>query len=241
MKRLVFAVAAITAAIASMPVDAADFAAPEEADAALPSSYSWSGLYVGGTVGTVSATADVSNVLFEGFDPGIPNFTVEFSGMLAGVTVGANHQWDNVVAGIEADYSWSNAEGSYTDPVFNFTVSTRLQSLASLRGRLGFAVNQLLFYGTAGAAYGTLEGELQDVYQAGTVVTTDTQSMLGWTAGVGAEIAVADNVTLKGEALYYDLGTTTYEFFEGPGRINPVSSDAAVTGWLGWVGANFNF
>lgn len=238
MKRVVFGLATLLASAGCLPALAADpMVTP-------PANYSWSGLYAGGTLGIVSVNADVGNILFEGDDLGAPEFAIETNGGLAGVTLGLNQQWDNVVAGLEADYSWSNAEGSHTDPgPYNFTVIMRLQSLATLRGRLGLAVDGLLLYGTAGLAYGTVEGELHDVYQAGTVVTTDTQSMLGWTAGIGAEYAVADNVTLKAEGLYYDLGSATYEFYEGTDGHpwNPVSADGDIGGWLVRVGANFKF
>lgn len=243
MMRTRFVLAAIAVGSTCLPAMAADLIVSPEPEAMLPSSYSWSGAYIGGSVGFVTADSDVDNILFEGVASGIAPFTIDSSGWLAGVTVGVNQQWDNIVVGIEGDVSWASAEGTHEDPIAGFSITTRLQALATLRGRIGFAADQLLLYATAGLAYGSVEAELADDYPLplGTVVTTDTQGLFGWTAGVGAELAVADNISLKAEGLYYDLGSATYTFNEGPGGWNPATADAATTGWIARVGANFHF
>ena len=188
--------AATVVATTCVPAMAADLmVAPE---AMMPSSYSWSGPYIGGTVGVLNGSTDVSNILFEGAPSGLDPYTIDSSGWLAGLTVGVNQQWDNIVAGIEGDISWSNAEGTHDDALADYSITTRMQTFATIRGRVGFAVDQVLIYGTAGLAYGSTEGQLDDNYAGPTTITTkDTQSQFGWTAGAGVEVGVTDNISLK--------------------------------------------
>lgn len=202
--------------------------------------HDWSGLYVGGTVGVVTTEVDTSNVLFEGSDAGLGTISYSASGWLAGVTLGANMQMDGgLVAGIEGDYSLASADASFTNTDYGFTATARLQSLGTLRGRLGFSAGNVLIYGTGGLAMGQLEGQIDDTYGSDVVTTTDTASYFGWTAGAGAEVAVSDTMSLKGEALYYDLGSQGMTFNEGSGGWNPITNDSALTGWVGRVGINF--
>jgi outer membrane immunogenic protein len=240
--RISLLAAAIAVVSACSPVMAADLMVSSAPAAMMAASTDWTGPYIGGTVGVVNLSTDVDNILFEGTDSGLDPYTIDSSGWLAGLTVGVNQQWDNIVAGVEGDISWSNAEGTYTDDIAAYSITTRLKTFATLRARLGFAVDQLLLYGTAGLAYGSIEAQLDDDYAGPTTLTTtDTQGQFGWTAGLGAELAVSDNISIKAEGLYYDLGTATYEFPEGPPGYDMVSADGTTTGWLARVGANFRF
>jgi len=83
------------------------------------------------------------------------------SGGLAGAQVGCNYQVDRYVFGVEGDWDWSNIR-STSDAFFaafpnvgnpGFTnaprvdhVSTRLDSLATFRGRAGFCVGSFLWF-----------------------------------------------------------------------------------------------
>ena len=60
-------------------------------------------------------------------------------------------------------------------------------SLESLRGRLGFAFDKFLVYGTGGVAF-------EDFNDS------------GWVAGGGVEYAFTPNWSVKVEYLYFDLG-----------------------------------
>src|SRR5437016_931723 len=50
----------------------------------------------------------------------------------------------------------------------------------TVRGRAGYAFNNILFYGTAGLAFGELRGVTFGGF-------SDSHTNAGWTAGVGAE------------------------------------------------------
>lgn len=233
MTTRLFAAAISLAALAATPALATDLTgAPADVT-------DWSGVYIGGTVGYVNADVDTSNILFEGDPSGIDPFSTTATGWLAGVTLGGNMQMDNIVVGVEGDYSVASAEGSHTDDDANFTSTARLQSLGTLRGRLGFAAGNMLLYGTGGLAFGHVEGQLDDVYNNGIITSKAGADYYGWTAGAGAEVAMSDTMSIKGEALYYDLGSENLAFDEGSEGWEPTSSDNAVTGWIARVGLNF--
>lgn len=97
------------------------------------------------------------------------------SGGVVGGQVGCNYQRSGpVVLGIEADGQWSSLKNSfnssfpaYPDPgAPTFTVAARTENLSSklewfatLRGRIGFAFDRLLIYGTGGLAIGQIESQ----------------------------------------------------------------------------------
>ena len=92
--------------------------------------------------------------------------------------------------------------------------SRKLDWLGTTRVRVGYAVtpdNRLMIYGTGGIAYGGGSRHF-DVFD--NVDGWDwnggggSNTRVGWTIGAGAEYAFTDHITLKGEYLYYDLGST---------------------------------
>jgi outer membrane immunogenic protein len=96
---------------------------------------------------------------------------------VAGGQVGFNIQRGSVVAGIETDLDSVTANGGgYT---------------GTARGRLGLAVDRLLFYGTGGYAY------------AGSACTGCFAD--GWVAGTGVEYKLDKNWSIKGEYLHAEF------------------------------------
>jgi outer membrane immunogenic protein len=96
---------------------------------------------------------------------------------------------------------------------------SRLDYLGTVRGRIGYLFSpSLLFYGTAGFAYGgiTLNTFVDtDIISSLTSVRKDVQTYsnafsgitVGWTTGGGVEWMLAQNWSLKAEYLYYDVGS----------------------------------
>jgi outer membrane immunogenic protein len=93
-------------------------------------------------------------------------------GLLGGVQAGYNWQMDSLVFGIEGDISFtdmrrsrvlfdSDVDAEFGDVAWDDTgfdeafssVRTNLDFLASVRGRIGFAADNMLFYGTGGVAW----------------------------------------------------------------------------------------
>ena len=114
----------------------------------------------------------------------------ESDGWVAGGFAGYNFQQDSIVFGAEADLEWANVDSDDDDADVDWQ--------GSLRGRAGFAVDQFLLYGTAGLAFADLDEDGGD--------DDDGDWEFGWTAGGGADVAVTDNVFLRGEYRYADYG-----------------------------------
>lgn len=139
--------------------------------------YSWAGPYLGGNIGY--GWGDVTN------NPTSP------SGVNGGLQLGYNWQRGPWVFGLEGDIQLNGAEDTFAPWKFSNPW------YGTVRGRVGYAVNNVLFYGTGGLAFGELKGE--------TFGLSETRDSLGWTVGLGAEAAITQNWTAKVEYLYVDL------------------------------------
>ena len=156
------------------------------------------------------------------------------SGGLVGAQVGCNYQVAHYVFGVEGDWAWSSLR-STSDAFFaafpnvgapTFTnaarvdqVTTKLDSLATLRGRAGFAWDRFFVYGTGGLAYGDLHSDtnvtfgtvaVNPVYNGAIHIGSASSWQVGWTAGVGGEYAFAPSWSIKAEYLYVSLDSFNY-------------------------------
>lgn len=154
--------------------------------------FSWQGFYAGfnGGYGFGNSTLSSSN----------NSSSVEPKGALLGSTLGYNFQADTIVYGIEGDidYSWMK-DSSDGAPCSNCDVENHY--LATVRGRLGYAMNRWMPYVTGGAAF----GDIQVSTPAG---GSQFSNKIGWTLGGGIEYALNRwNMSAKLEYLYADLGS----------------------------------
>lgn len=166
--------------------------------------YNWTGFYVGGQVGYGQG----------GFGPDtnpIPEQAVFFphrvTGMIGGFQAGYNLQLPNrVVLGVEADVSFTSPlDRPKLDPApFN----TTLEYAGTARGRIGYAFGQVLPYVTGGLAWG--QSRVNVNADDGSLLSTRLLPHVGWTAGLGIEMAVGGNWTAKIEYDYIDLTRRTY-------------------------------
>src|SRR5215203_124070 len=193
---LLAATALSTAAVSS--VSAADLptrAAPP-VFAAVPV-FTWTGFYVGGNLGWGWRDDDNETVVLTG--PGIPaglvgtlNFDNGNDGnFTGGGQIGYNYQIGSFVIGAEADIQWADTDnnenvafvpgagftGTFVPGVFN---SNAADWWGSVRARVGFAIDQVLIYGTGGLAY--------------------TEDTTGWVLGGGVEFALPTNLNLFGSS-----------------------------------------
>lgn len=144
--------------------------------------FTWSGIYLGVNAGYAFGTATSS----------AGGGSISPNGFLAGGTLGGNYQFGNFVVGLEGDGDWSNLDGT------SGGAEVKSTWLATVRGRAGYAWDRVLFYGTAGGAFGN-----EQAGPTGGPFTSGTQA--GWTAGAGIEAAFAPNWTAKVEYLYVDF------------------------------------
>lgn len=210
MKKLLFVSVAFAALVAS-PALAADISRAPPAYKAPPapvvSYYNWSGCYFGGHAGGLFATKEWS-ITATGTDLG----SHDANSYLAGVQVGCNIQvgggW---VFGVQGDYAFTDAEGSNVDS-FGFTNRSKIESLSSVTGRVGYAWDRFLGYVKGGGAW---EQDNYDTSIGGVVQGTASETRSGWTVGVGGEYAFTPNVTWFVEYNYYDFGTRANTFSNG--------------------------
>jgi outer membrane immunogenic protein len=116
------------------------------------------------------------------------------------------------VFGAEADWQWANLTGnSGSVPGLGgpFTMATTVKSYGSARGRLGFAVDHWLFFGTAGWAWGTWSTSYANTGFA-PFSSNSATSNKGWTAGAGVEYAFTPYLLGRVEYRYTDLGTVSF-------------------------------
>jgi outer membrane immunogenic protein len=191
-KLLLGAVGALVLASAS---NAADMPVNRPVYKAVPAPvFNWTGFYVGGQIGGGWGDHDRDTGAFQN--------SYSSSGIIGGAHLGYNWQarGSSIVWGIEADINASGIKGDDNGAGGTFDES-KLTWVGSIRGRLGVANNNWLFYGTAGWAF----GEIRHLNPAGVPASNDS-SVDGWTAGLGIEWAFAPRWTTRLEYRYYDLG-----------------------------------
>lgn len=164
-----------------------------------PVSSDWSGFYAGVFGGYASGTATtVASVTDE----------IDISGGIAGVAIGANYQIDSFVLGVEGDLAWSGIGGSAICALSPaFTCGGDIEWLSTVRARAGVAFDQALLYATAGVAIAGATATVTPPPPLATGEYSDT--FIGWTAGVGAEVKLTDTISARAEYAYTDLGTRT--------------------------------
>jgi outer membrane immunogenic protein len=191
--------------------------------------YNWTGFYIGGNVGgawgnfdpTTStvfspvgyfATSSVPAINAAGIQSSKP------SGVTGGFEAGYNWQIRNFVVGVEGDIealSLSNSVSSgavypcCAPTAFTVTSNVSTTWLATIRGRLGYAVNNWLFFVTGGAAFTDLRGNFafSDTFANAAESASFSDTKTGYTVGGGVEAGLWGNWSVKGEYLYANFGT----------------------------------
>jgi outer membrane immunogenic protein len=117
---------------------------------------------------------------------------------VVGPTLGVNFQTDSFVYGVEGDFDGSWIDGETSSQFCPNPCETKSNWNATLRARLGYAADRILFYGTAGGALGNISAGI-----SGGTLQRSTKA--GWTAGAGIEAAFTENLTARVEYLFVDL------------------------------------
>jgi outer membrane immunogenic protein len=218
-KTLMTSVALVAISGAAMAADLPARMAP--AYAPLPV-FTWSGFYLG-----LNGGGGVASISRDGYyDTNPISDRHHNTGYFAGGQIGYNMQISpNFVLGIEADFQGSNFNkgincaagpdanngGSCYDD--SSSASLDIRNFGTVRGRLGYAMNQWLFFVTGGLAYGDVRYSVQDYSNnncGGIPVCSGTGStskmQVGWAVGAGVEYAINQNWSVKLEYLHLDLG-----------------------------------
>ncbi|UUP19065.1 outer membrane protein [Nitratireductor thuwali] len=204
--------AMMTVAAAALPAQAADFVKPQPPAPMAPMApvnvstpaLDWEGGYAGialgyGFAGKNEVTQQTVRLKTKGF--------------VGSGFAGWNFQSGGFVYGVEGDVGYNGLKGSNAGVDFKAGVD------GSLRARLGYAVTEnILAYGTAGGAAQRLK-----ISEGG---VSDTNTMLGWTAGVGLDTNLTSNIFARAEYRYtqysrknFDLGSGQLQAKDGSNKI----------------------
>lgn len=195
--------------IAALAAVAAPFSPAQSADLLPPPpvypeevlvSRSWSGCYLGGHFG--GGFFDTT------YTPSIaPDPKVDGDGYLGGGLAGCNIQVDSLVFGVEGDLSFGELKGKGDVVQAKFDIDY----MATIRGRIGWAVDDLLLYATGGI--GWLDMKISSASPC--LCGSDKETLTGWVVGAGAEWAFWESFSLRGEYLYGHFDEEKFVFPAG--------------------------
>ncbi len=190
---------------------------------AAPSSYDWTGFYLGGHLGyaggeshwTTFGTSGAFGV-YQGFDA-----FKDTGSYFAGLQAGYNFMLPNrVVIGGEIDGSFPSfpnkagvsigGSSALSSPFGPETFQETMLSSGTVRGRLGYAAGDRLFYATGGFA-GTYD-RLTLTQLANGMTDMPFLWRFGWVAGGGVEAAIAPHWTARLEYLFTDYSAASVTF-----------------------------
>jgi outer membrane immunogenic protein len=200
MKKVSIALISAAAISFASLAQAADLPYRDGAPAAYdsPPSFTWTGFYAGLNVGAGLGSFVGNGQYYFGANP---------SGGMFGGTAGYNFQSGALLVGVEGDYDWSHfASNATTAP--GVISSGSIQNIATVRGRLGYVMDRLVIFGTAGYAGADVAGTLNNI--PARAVANQSFWSNGFALGLGAEYAVMPHITVKAEYLYASLGNNSF-------------------------------
>ena len=198
----------------------------------IPADFNWTGFYAGGHLGYAWGSSNWTGPSVAGsLDLAQPVDTfAETGSFFEGLQAGYNYMLPNrVVIGAEIDASFpafQNLAGISIGGISNFTSPTlgavsyseTVLSSGTVRGRIGYAPGNWLFYATGGFAWSYDQLTLTQL----TGGATDMPFLwrLGWAAGAGVEVPILPHWTARLEYLFTDYGTSSVLFANAGQRFN---------------------
>jgi outer membrane immunogenic protein len=217
MRRFVIALLSVTA-VSVVSAQAADL--PMKAPPPIPvyTTYSWSGCYVGAHAGGGWANTKWTNTAdttaFGDLIAG-QSLSQTKGGFIGGGQLGCNYQIGQFVFGVEGTFSGSTIKGTKQNttfgPAFDDVFTTRVNSVATVTGRVGYAMDNWLFYAKGGYAGGQVKFSVADNVGPAVGAGSATHWQNGWTIGGGVEYGLTQHWIVGVEYNYLDLGTKNYQ------------------------------
>ena len=208
----------------------------------LPPAFTWTGFYAGMNAGTAFHTGGGYT------DPtyGAVTGGNRSGGFAGGGQIGYTYQstpGSGFVIGVETDIqgtAFAKADAAYLGTTPYYSVRPSLDYFGTVRGRLGYAFDRVLVYGTGGFAYG---GGSRASSAAAYPYTLPGTDRTGYAAGGGIEYAFTEKLSAKVEALYLHLGRgftgTTYYSAGVPAYYGAGKQDSGFA--LVRAGVNYRF
>jgi outer membrane immunogenic protein len=160
--------------------------------------------------------------------PAAADATLNGSGFSGGGQFGCSVQGGSWVWGAEADIQYTGLEGDRAATSLGDTnggpativpgqISESFSSrwLSTIRGRLGYAMGPVLFYGTGGVAIADVHYADQVCFPTagipGCNAASSNVTPVGFAVGGGIEWEFAPMWSVKAEYLFVDLGTSSFD------------------------------
>jgi outer membrane immunogenic protein len=169
--------------------------------------FTWTGCYIGGHVGGLWASKEWFVHDVEQPEFGLSEGRHDLDGFLGGIQGGCDYQFvgpgGGFVIGIAADYAWASADGNNFSLVLpEFRNHSEIESVASITGRVGWALDQFLIYVKGGVAWE------RDKYHVINVTFPEErwdarETRTGWTVGIGGEFAFTNFLSVFVEGNWY--------------------------------------
>jgi high affinity Mn2+ porin len=234
-------------ALASASARAADVPAmPLKAPpAAATGAFDWNGAYVGVHAGFADGNSNWSAVpgLAGAFSlPANFDFFAGTGSYYAGLQAGYN--WvlpSRLLIGIEVDASFPNSDVTVPNSIAGGQVffspaaglasfGERVVEFGTFRGRIGYAFDRWMVYGTGGVAWThdvLTRTQIDGTSGAAAPGTIEPELLwrFGWAAGIGVEMALSPRWTARAEYMFTQFGRSGVSF---PGAAQPFDSDLAL-------------
>ncbi|WP_298961671.1 outer membrane beta-barrel protein [uncultured Methylobacterium sp.] len=243
--------------------------------------FTWTGFYAGvqagyafsqrQTIRTTEANGSGTGLFIDAIGAGAVSSRQQ--GFVAGGQAGYNVQFtpgSGIVLGIETDLAYTDLDrtrrrsgplfGGFGGSLVTSTTRQSLDLLGTVRGRLGYAFDRVLVYGTGGFAYGHVRTEsaatfeIPGVPSLGLYAGKRDRLETGFAYGGGIEYALptdsalnvfrSPTVTLKAEYLRYDLGKRNLPLVNSVGGVAPTVDAVSrfrQEGNIVRVGLNYKF
>ncbi len=225
----------------------------------------WSGFYMGLNAGGAWTSSTTTNS--QGADPFATNLFQSFlnqgliptsmassyASPVIGAQAGYNWQLGSLILGVEADFDAirgekvSRVDTSYFG--YSYATETKLNQtwLASLRGRVGFAImRDWMLYGTGGFAFSDANVSVRVTCPRGCDPVNDRPGQAdlrrGLMFGAGTEFAFTDHVSFRAEFLHFELGKANSSAIWQPSVVYfALDNLTKESGNLARLGINYRF
>ena len=218
--------------------------AAESAEAPAPTTtprFDWNGWYVGGQMGLAAGSSDWSATHIGAPAPGLsgsldlynpPHLSDGSGSYFGGLQAGYNVVTPSrLLLGVETDALFPNtlsdAQTFSSRSVGQASYQDTVLTSGTVRGRLGYALDPWLLYGTGGFAWAY--DRLTRTQLAGTAAAASAEPgtaedatlwRLGWTLGAGLEVPIGPRWSAKLEYQYSNFGRSSTSFPAGAQTFN---------------------
>ncbi len=163
----------------------------------------WAGFYGGLHAGLVDSTTGMRDEHGTVFGYGGNTVFTTSRDIGGGVYAGYHYQMQNAVIGVEADYTFTNSGDSRNIDNISQFVSSQIEGFGSVRGKIGLAVGDAMFYTTGGIGFVQADMSGADEYRTDTTQTVSFSGFTALVAGAGTEFKLKEDLSIRAEYLYY--------------------------------------